>query len=247
MEDVISALEEYERLDSLEGLESLEGDQDIGEASQVGQETKSKGENEKQGEVGVVAALKENRTKDLKKLWASAYDGWTKVPGADEQTMYLCPTTEGGGDENAAPLPLPPIAGSNIMFAISAMNPLGIQWGAKANEQATQQLKKEVERLSGPKPKGLWGGHGFGTSWREDGYVVAYSAKDADKGRSAVIELGKKYGQGAVYEYSQKDEFTLTRKTLPVLLKNVEDQVDVRRCSKPTFLEDATKREGSLW
>jgi SAM-dependent methyltransferase len=95
--------------------------------------------------------------------------------------------------------------------------------------KANEALEKELFDLAGANASVVWWrGFGFSELWHEKGFIVS-----AD--RKAVRSLAEKYGQGAVYEYIFTEESgVVLRKTVPVLIADVEADVRVVTCSRPS-------------
>eukprot|EP00240_Pyramimonas_obovata_P003919 CAMPEP_0118938888 /NCGR_PEP_ID=MMETSP1169-20130426/27339_1 /TAXON_ID=36882 /ORGANISM="Pyramimonas obovata, Strain CCMP722" /LENGTH=360 /DNA_ID=CAMNT_0006882989 /DNA_START=589 /DNA_END=1667 /DNA_ORIENTATION=- len=176
------------------------------------------------------------QTSELKTLWADSFDGWVGVPEADCEVMYMRP---GGCKEpsNAAgnsSFSFPPIVYTCRIFAITAWNPMGKDHQLSFNTSANSALEADLTSLPNPVPRALWRGFGFSSDWREDGFVIAFEEEDADAGRDAMKQLATKYRQGAIYEYSPgEDPAVLLRKTVGVLMQDVEADVWITRCTKP--------------
>ena len=156
-----------------------------------------------------------NREKELQDLWASAYDGWIDVPGADDSdnVIYTRPaeTTITSASSSSSPSattpppppPFPSVVTSSRLFALTGFNPMGEDRPIGENRAANERLRSELESLastttttttSSPTPVAWWRAFGFAADWREDGFVVAYRPEDAAKGEAAVVAMA---GAGA--------------------------------------------------
>lgn len=118
------------------------------------------------------------------------------------------------------------------VFALTASNPLGEEKTWAENQAANALLERDLQDLKG-EDTCYWHSFGFGyetgSHWQEHGFVVSCE-------RSKALALAEKYRQGAVYE------FILTagnpvgfRKTIPVLIADVEADVPVVPCRKPSL------------
>jgi len=180
------------------------------------------------------------------------------VPNHDEPVVYLRPqtTTATNNDNNddesniatttASCWRLPTIVRDYSMFALTGYNPMGEDRDLDSNQKENRQLKHDLQQLSNPTPAYIWDSFGFAHDWREDGFVVAYNKKDAQAGEAAIIELAKKYQQGAIYGFTHNhdhgndgDVVSLLRKTIPAAMKDVEADTVVVACDKPTEMKYA--------
>lgn len=179
-----------------------------------------------------------DRTKQLQDLWATSFDAWQNVPHHDESIVYLRPVTKDSDLDDTTCKILPSIVKGVSMFAITGFNPMGETQDREVNRATNQQLHKDLENLTNPRPLYMWHAFGFAKDWREDGFVVAYDKADKRDGEAAIIALAKKYEQAAIYGFEAATEASarpssLVRTTIPAAMSNVEADVVVVPCEKP--------------
>jgi hypothetical protein len=180
---------------------------------------------------------------ELKQAWADAFDAHIDVPG-EAGTIYSRPIsleTPSSPDAHQ-PLAYPDsVTATTRLYCITAWNPMGIERPLDENNRAhcefTTIMKERVDQLRFAEDD-VWLRYSFGFSanWREPGLVIACKSADACmKIKHLVVEMARRYNQGAVYEYTpQSDARLLLRKTLPVMSSAlVEADVMVCRCQKP--------------
>lgn len=113
----------------------------------------------------------------------------------------------------------------------------------ETNQKANHALKQDLQRLLNPKPTYIWDSFGFADQWREDGFIVAYPRLEESAGKAAIIDLAKKYQQGAIYGFTSNMKggkaVSLLRKTIPAAMSNVEADTVVVACEKPTGIKNA--------
>jgi hypothetical protein len=100
------------------------------------------------------------------------------------------------------------------------------------NIVANALLEKELMDLD-DKDSCYWHSFGFGyetgSHWQEHGFVVSCE-------RSKALSLAAKYRQGAVYEFILTPGSPVgMRTTIPVLIADVEADVPVVTCHKPSL------------
>ncbi|KAF4658129.1 hypothetical protein FOL47_008149 [Perkinsus chesapeaki] len=156
----------------------------------------------------------------LGEIWADAYAAWDfgdYRPGGPVQ--YIRPLAQDSEKTPLGTLHLP----HPVVFEITAFNPAALSKNLptnKTNFKMLRQLRREVQKLSSPKPAMALHSFGFDSSWREDGLMVAYAAEsDRERARADMIRLGKEFGQGAIYEIRRlledDPELVATRTTVP--------------------------------
>jgi Protein of unknown function (DUF3293) len=173
-------------------------------------------------------------TPNWQEIWAESYDCWVDAPGSS-QPIFACPqrnTDDKGTNEwpdQVRALTLP-------IFAFTAFNPRGQERSIEENIAANRLLEKDLIQLSfggdGTRDstiKTWWNGFGFNeaASWRESGFVVCAE-------HDVVLELARKYEQGGIYQFIFTDDPCVVRRcTLPVLLPNVEADVNLVTTTPP--------------
>mmetsp|Transcript_36825 Transcript_36825/g.41991 ORF Transcript_36825/g.41991 Transcript_36825/m.41991 type:complete len:192 (+) Transcript_36825:154-729(+) len=186
---------------------------------------------------------------ELSERWASSYDCWIDAPGTEEP-VYACPYQSAANDtQNAKESELTwPDATRNLLFPLfgfTASNPLGNEKSSFENENANKALKKDLQLLSSSSEHvAWWNSFAFGPSWQEKGFIISAE-------RSEVARLAKKYNQGAIYEFilDSKEDLsssfavaaTALRKTIPVLIPDVEADIRIIRCQRPPFASSDPK------
>mmetsp|Transcript_21488 Transcript_21488/g.29872 ORF Transcript_21488/g.29872 Transcript_21488/m.29872 type:complete len:190 (-) Transcript_21488:36-605(-) len=182
----------------------------------------------------------EAREAELQELWANAYEGWKSVPGAEKDVLFLRPKKAVHSDVDEAPHSMdqkfPDIVLTSSIFAITAWNPKGELCSKESNIEANVLLKRDIDRWPSPPMRACWHGFGFDSTWREDGFVLAFNKEVTHHARELVVQLAVKYAQGAIYEYIPAGgDNSLRRKTVPAMFNNVDADTDVVLCSKPDF------------
>ena len=171
------------------------------------------------------------KQKELGERWALAYDCWVNAPGSIDKPIYTRPQQtwdEIGTNE------WPPAVRElrHPIFGMTAFNPRGEEWPADRNRKANNMLQQELEDLSTKSPDGCscwWHALGFGETWQEKGFIVSCE-------RAKAMDLASKYEQAAVYEFVfTNEEHVVLRKTVPVLIPNVEADVRIITCPQPPF------------
>ena len=175
----------------------------------------------------ILLVMDSDRSQELGIRWAEAYDCWINAPGSSGP-IYTCPQAESFGNHRFG-TDAWPLAVRTLRFPViglTASNPLGEEKALNENQAANQLLEKELGDLENAC---WWRSFGFGKDWQEHGFVVSCE-------RSVAIELAKKYRQGAVYEFvfTPNDPVVL-RKTVPVLIADVEADVPIVTCDKPSL------------
>ena len=99
--------------------------------------------------------------------------------------------------DGAGPLPVPSPA-----FAITAWNPMSEPCRPDANDAANRRLAAELAALPCTVLPAV--GESTDGSWREEGFLVA------GIGRDAVLALGRRFGQHAVYELTDDELLVVT-------------------------------------
>lgn len=184
-----------------------------------------------------------DRQKELGTRWAESYDCWVNAPGSVNKPIYTCPqastsmlgTNEWPQAVRALPHPI---------FGLTASNPRGEEWAADRNRRANKMLQQDLEDLSKSSDRNSnpscywWHGLGFGETWQEKGFIVSCE-------RTKVIDLARKYEQAAVYEFVFTDEEPVVlRKTVPVLVPNVEADVRIVTCPQPPLATSRPDYDG---
>ena len=199
------------------------------------------------------------KERQLQGLWSCAYDGWIDVPRQGDETETLDDTRTSTGVVYLRPAPttvavsraalLPRVATtSRALFALTGFNPMGCSTSLSDNRAANAQLSVDIRNLTHA-PTHVWAAFGFAEEWREDGFVLAYgdtnqtstADADADDARTvaaaeaAVVELARKYKQGAIYAYRyDANTGALMRRTVPAAMSSaVEADVAMELCAAP--------------
>lgn len=163
----------------------------------------------------------------LNEMWNSAIEGMTQVPGSKQEVIYIGPeAAEGPGspqepEASSLARKLPSIFQDHAVFALTAYNPFGQERAHYLNVRANRILAAEIrESLIGDeRPAAWWNSFGFhlGEKWREDGFCLAYPAKQAPAGKLTALRLARKANQKAIYEFHadpSSPETVLIRKVI---------------------------------
>ena len=185
--------------------------------------------------------------KQLKDLWAGAYEAWIDMPESREKVLYMKPTlnnntsTMSSSNSDDDTFQFPSWLQRKQVFALTGHNPRGVEVDRARNERANEKLEEKIKQLiasrgsQGKDQATYWPSFGFSSEddWREDGYAVAFSDLDATA-ESDVVRLAKEFEQGAIYKYRWiNDEKRMERKTVGALMMETEETVIVEVCEKP--------------
>ena len=185
--------------------------------------------------------------KQLKDLWAGAYEAWIDMPESREKVLYMKPTlnnntsTMSSSNSDDDTFQFPSWLQRKQVFALTGHNPRGVEVDRARNERANEKLEEKIKKLiasrgsRGKEAATYWPSFGFSSEddWREDGYAVAFSDLDATA-ESDVVRLAKEFEQGAIYKYRWiNDERRMERKTVGALMMETEETVIVEACEKP--------------
>jgi hypothetical protein len=195
----------------------------------------------------------------LFETWSTATECMINVPGAShlsstEGVLYMTPvppplTMEDDNkqavmaDDAGTNIPWPAIFVDNILFSLTAYNPMGNTVPHDDNVKANIALEQDILQLynnntngrgdnnndnninsnsSGGVPLIAWW-HSFGfheqEGWRENGYTLAFAIKEEYNDNSAsetVMNLATKYHQAAIYKFSY-DHGVLMREVVHVV------------------------------
>jgi len=170
---------------------------------------------------------------ELQTLWAEAYDAWKDVPGHSTPTVYFCP-------EAASSVPpegladIPKVAVGSVIYALTSWNPMGQPAPMEANQATYKQLSHDLKALN---PRHVMPSFGFNaTGYRENGFCVVFDETDLPQAKDEILAVAAQYGQGAIYEFRfvANDPKRLLRRTVPVLIPDVEADVAVVVCPRPS-------------
>jgi hypothetical protein len=125
-----------------------------------------------------------------------------------------------------------------ISFALTGWNPMGREVSEQENTSANNELQDALHRYASDNaqactPGAIFNSFGFSPEWREEGFVFMVHRNNVDSVRHGIVSLAKVYKQGAIYEYRPLSDTQLLRKTVPVLMTEVEADVRVQVCQKP--------------
>lgn len=142
-------------------------------------------------------------TARLGQLWRGACEVMLQVPqekgGKSDVCLVPVESLSSALGERGE---LPAVLRSNIVMALTAFDPPGTTRDRAGNAAANELLWKDIMQLS-ISPTCAWQSYGFDLEegWREDGFCLAFARTDADAARPQVLQLAKKYQQGAIFEY----------------------------------------------
>lgn len=176
----------------------------------------------------------------LKALWADAYDAWRNIPGHTEKVVCLMPEPTQAVTADIVYPKLPgAVQGEVVLFGLTSWNPLGQPATAEQNLRSYREILCDLRAL---KLNAMWQSYGFDRSgYRENGLTVAFDSRDGSRAREAVVGVARKYGQGAVYEFTPTpgDPTRITRRTVPALIADVDADTVMVACELPTELPEA--------
>jgi hypothetical protein len=165
----------------------------------------------------------------LAALWQGATELMLGADG-DGSTVCLRP-----GAAAAADPPLPAALRENVLFALTAFDPPGVQRTRAENAAENGRLyARLLERTAANAPRFVCRGAGVeleaGDGWREDGFVLGWApGAAADEARAAVLEVAKEFAQGAVYEYRCDDGRGIVRSTVGAAMAMAVVETPMRR------------------
>jgi len=183
----------------------------------------------------------------LQDLWANAFDAWISPVGMAEphQVVYMRPIDHATASSSSpqhwptwvtetlklAEPDLNSAQGERGLFALTATDPLGVCQPPDENQKRNLLLERDLQELCAAPSSGLtwWHGFGFAADYHEKGFIVAAEV-------SSVLELARKYEQGAVYRYRKAPPGSAAcflRETVPVCIPEVEASILVAPCERP--------------
>eukprot|EP00315_Gephyrocapsa_oceanica_P055948 CAMPEP_0185489198 /NCGR_PEP_ID=MMETSP1366-20130426/12971_1 /TAXON_ID=38817 /ORGANISM="Gephyrocapsa oceanica, Strain RCC1303" /LENGTH=214 /DNA_ID=CAMNT_0028097757 /DNA_START=1 /DNA_END=645 /DNA_ORIENTATION=- len=170
--------------------------------------------------------------RQLGALWASVVEVMLCNKYTGGSNVHLVPAaTRPPLARAAGALPSPPF-GNHVIFALTAFDPPGVERTLEENTAANGDLHRGILELA-PPPRHVWPtwGYNLDEGWREDGFSLAYPLSQTDEGRTAVVALACRFGQGAIFEYAPgPEEDALTRTTVPAMSSDdVKEVVTVWR------------------
>ena len=104
------------------------------------------------------------------------------------------------------------------MFEITAFNPaLKPEQSTVDNISALQSLERDIEKHPLLSKLQRWESFGFEMSldYHESGLAIGCEESARIETREALLNLGRKYGHGAIYEFSSTSLGTHIRSTVP--------------------------------
>jgi len=123
-----------------------------------------------------------------------------------------------------------------VGFALTAFNPAHPHFpqhpSTSQNIAMNSKLYTELKTLFSQTGIAVTSSYGFGEGgWREDGYVVSCKRDRETEAEKIVLNLARKYGQGAVYKYTLKSDTVLVRHTIPAFESFDDTRVEVDMCA----------------
>jgi hypothetical protein len=212
--------------------------------------------------------------------WSTATECMINVPGAShlsstEGVLYMTPVpppppTMDDDNKQAVTadagtnIPWPTIFVDNILFSLTAYNPMGNTVSHDVNVKANIALEQDILQLynnntnsrgddndnnsnnnsSGGVPLIAWW-HSFGfheqEGWRENGYTLAfpvndYGDSDSDSASETVMKLANKYHQAAIYKFSYEHGVVIRQVVHVVDNPNADDQQKQQQSSKDVMM-----------
>lgn len=169
-----------------------------------------------------VGEYKGNSGEDLSQTWKAAFGVWC----INGQAVWSCPVMEGSEDEGVVFQEGWPVEAlqhvtlddvDKVIFEMTAEDPADlpsdVSWdNAKKNEELFVDIVAAGLGVTG---SDVWGSTGVGPGYKEQGWSFQVPAKDRKEARIKVIELGRKYYQGAIYEMVPTNAGAMERKTWP--------------------------------
>eukprot|EP00916_Digyalum_oweni_P014846 GHVL01024282.1.p1 GENE.GHVL01024282.1~~GHVL01024282.1.p1 ORF type:complete len:192 (+),score=30.48 GHVL01024282.1:69-644(+) len=172
---------------------------------------------------------------NLREKWVGGFEAWINISNTSNSKVLIrsCLFVQPSEKTNFG-IKIPALLENNSLFSITAYDPLGNAKSLKENIEATQLLKSDIDRLNFPNTN-VFFTVGFNLDGhREDGFGVVFERNDIEKGRDSIINLAKKYNQGAIYESwdcSDGDIAEVKRRTLPALMESVDAITHLTICT----------------
>ena len=179
---------------------------------------------------------------DLRAHWKGAKDIWPSVPDDDQgQTRSIQSRVRQANESDVALCPQnwPRVVRNSELYGMGAYNPLGQTGTDEYNTSNHELLRKDISRMFGEKSSDVvwWEAASyFADGDTEPGFIIAFnralSVDDLNNGEKLVVDLAKKYRQGAIYKFEYKEGSgssigKLFRSTIPVLVPDTEATVEV--------------------
>ena len=208
--------------------------------------------------------------------WSTATECMINVPGAShlsstEGVLYMTPVpppppTMADDNKQAVTadagtnIPWPTIFVDNILFSLTAYNPLGNTVPHDVNVKANIALEQDILQLYNNNTNGRGdnnndsninssGGpliawwHSFGfheqEGWRENGYTLAFAINDyvgSDSACETVMNLANKYHQAAIYKFSYEHGVVIREVVHVVDNPNDDEQKQQQQSSKDVMM-----------
>jgi len=159
----------------------------------------------------------------LAKIWNGVTEFMLDVPEvADGGKVVLVPEGEAGHElEHDV---MPQALRDHVVFALTAFDPPGVSRTLDENAEENKKLWDDLRKSEGLSTHlaKVWKAFGVHVQeeWREDGFCLAVKADDeaaVNEARSAIVDVARKYKQGAIFEYRPAEENYIVRLTVPVM------------------------------
>lgn len=153
----------------------------------------------------------------LGSTWASAVEVMLSERAVGEN-VFMTPATSRPSTSGGA---LPPFLRSHRVFALTAFDPPGEARTLEDNTAANGRLWREIKelKLASVAVWPTWG-YNLDEGWREDGFGIAFPLEPAAAAtqRQAIVNLAKRFGQGAIFEFAPGETHdSMRRTTVPAL------------------------------
>jgi hypothetical protein len=116
------------------------------------------------------------------------------------------------------------------LFGFGAYNPRGKTLSDAINRNQHVLLQKDIEQYLENIPQSVatyWEGASiWENSSSEKGFVLAFR-EEKERGLELSIDLARSYNQGAIYQFSMREDGRLIRDTIAVLDKGTDATVEV--------------------
>lgn len=177
---------------------------------------------------------------DLSQTWKSAFGVWC-IHG---QAVWTCPVLEDGNAgvvfEEEWPQEALEHVGLNdvekVIFEMTANDPAELPQDAGEWDNATKNAELFADIVAadlGVSESEIWGSTGVGPGYKEEGWSFQVASKDREAALAKVLELGRKYFQGAIYEMVPLSSGAMERRAWPTGDKFTKTVTQLKPCRGP--------------
>jgi len=168
---------------------------------------------------------------NLQIQWAGGRDVWPKIPTENGFVSIQTKLKEPDSEElPRSATDWPKIVEESTLFGFGAYNPRGKTLSDAINRNQHVLLQKDIEQYLENIPQSVatyWEGASiWENSSSEKGFILAFR-EEKERGLELSIDLARSYNQGAIYQFSMREDGRLIRDTIAVLDKGTDATVEV--------------------